>query len=151
MTFVAWMRHPVDRVISHYEFWIREYNESTAGPLHKKVLMEGWSLREFCLNAEIRDIYDKFLWAFPIEYFDFIGIVEYYNEDHAHFVRNYLTVNTAAKQLNAAPPRNHLAELDSGFRREIEAFHRADMRLYNTALAIRDKRVRGCISHPLNY
>jgi hypothetical protein len=143
MIFVTWMRHPVDRVVSHYEFWKREYNESTAGPLHRKVVVEGWSLRDFCLSEEIRNLYDKFLWAFPIEYFNFIGIVEFYEIDHAYFVKNYLNVNTAAERRNAAPSRNHLAELDSGFRREIEAFHGADIKLYNTALAIRDKRVAG--------
>ncbi len=141
--FVTWMRHPVDRIVSHYEFWKRDYNGSTAGPLHKRVVMEGWSLKQFCLSEETRNLYDKLLWAFPIEYFDFIGIVEHYEEDHTYFVKNYLHVNTVTVRLNTAPSRDHLVELDRGFRQEVEAFHRADMRLYSTALAMRDKRMRG--------
>lgn len=140
-TFVTWMRHPFDRLVSHYEYWRREYNERTAGPLHKRVIMEDWSLQKFCLSEEMRNLYDKFLWAFPIEYFDFIGIVEFYDEDHAFFVNNYLQANTATERLNAAPSRNHPMGLDRGFRQEVEIFHRADMRLYSTALAMRGKRM----------
>lgn len=142
-TFVTWMRHPVDRIVSHYKFWKREYNASTAGPLHKRVIEEDWTLRQFCLSDEIRNLYDKFLWAFPIGYFDFIGVVEFYEEDHAYFVRNYLHVNTATERLNASPSRDHLVELDLGFRRDVEAFHGADMRLYAAALAMRDQRMSG--------
>ena len=35
------------------------------------------------------------------------------------------------------------AALDSGLRRDIEAFHAADMRLYETALAMRSRRLGG--------
>lgn len=142
-TFVTWMRHPVDRVVSHYEFWKREYNATTAGPLHKRVITEGWSLTEFCLSEEIRNLYGKFLWAFPIEYFDFIGIVESYEDDHRFFVTNYLQTSTATERLNTAPSRDHIVELDRGFRKEVEAFHEADMRLYAIALAMREKRMSG--------
>jgi hypothetical protein len=92
------------------------------------------------LSEELRDVYAKFLWAFPLEYFAFIGIVEHYAEDHAFFVEHHLCSSALPKTLNAAPARERPAKLDTGLRREIEAFHAADMRLYEAAVAMRQHR-----------
>ncbi len=143
LQFVTWMRDPVDRLVSHYEFWMRRYNPDTAGPLHRTVVTEAWTLERFCLSEELRDIYAKFLWAFPLEYFSFIGIVEHYDEDHAAFVADHLGGHAAPRRLNAAPQRERPAALDRGLRRDIEAFHVADMKLYDTAVAMRSRRRAG--------
>lgn len=143
LEFVTWLRHPVDRLVSHYEFWKRQYDPATAGPLHRTVVTQDWSLERFCLSEELRDVYAQFLWAFPLEYFSFIGIVEHYEEDHAFFVEDRLGASVAPKRLNVAPQRERPAALDSGLRRDVEAFHAADMRLYETALAMRSRRLGG--------
>jgi hypothetical protein len=140
LQFVTWVRHPIDRLLSHYEFWMREYNASAAGPLHRSVVTEEWSLERFCLSEELRDVYSKFLWAFPLEYFDFIGIFEHYAEDHAYFVARHLNCSIPTKWLNAAPQRKRQQALDNGLRRDIEEFHAADMRLYEAAVSLRSRR-----------
>ena len=141
--FVTWLRHPVDRLVSHYDFWKRQYDPATAGPLHRTVVAQDWSLERFCLSEELRDVYATFLWAFPLEYFAFVGIVEHYAEDHAFFMAHHLGAAAPTKRLNAAPPRERPVALDSGLRRDIEAFHAADMRLYETALVLRGRRLAG--------
>jgi hypothetical protein len=72
--FVTWMRNPVERVLSHYFYWKRSYDPKTSPSLHRQVIEEDWSLERFCLGPELRNLYDQFLWGFPIDYFDFIGI-----------------------------------------------------------------------------
>jgi hypothetical protein len=137
--FVTWMRHPVERVLSHFYHWKRSY--SPRSPLHRRVVEEDWSIERFCLGSEVRNLYWQFLWGFPIHYFDFIGITEFYEDDLAYFSQHYLGAYMQAKRLNI---RNHSAyEIDRSFRNEIEAFHDRDMELYRNAL---EKRLsRRCI------
>lgn len=139
--FVTWMRHPLERLLSHYFFWRRNPPSSPAQRLHWRMYEEGWSLEEFCLAPEMRDAYAQFLWAFPLEYFDFIGITEHYDDDFASFSRRYLDGQAAPAHLNAAPAAGSgKYPLDPGLRRRIEAFHARDLALYGRALELR--RVR---------
>ena len=47
LKFVTWLRDPVERVLSHYDFWRRGYDPATAPPLHRKVVEENWPLERF--------------------------------------------------------------------------------------------------------
>jgi hypothetical protein len=69
--FVAWLRHPVKRLLSHYHYWRRNYSPAAAPALHRKVVEEDWSIERFCLGPELRDIYQQFLWGFPPRQFRF--------------------------------------------------------------------------------
>lgn len=135
--FVTWMRHPVDRVLSHFYHWKKSYSPRSA-PLHRRVVEENWSVERFCLGPEVRNLYWQFLWGFPINYFDFIGITEFYEDDLAYFGQHYLGAYIKAKRLNV---RKHRAcQIDRSFRNEIEAFHDRDMELYRNALEKRLSR-----------
>jgi len=137
--FVTWMRNPVERVLSHYFFWKRSYDPATAPSLHRKVIEEDWSIERFCLGPEVRDLYAQFLWGFPIEYFDFIGITEFYEDDHEYFARHYIQTPVTPKRLNVGDRGDGGYRIDASFRKEIELFHARDMDLYQTAL---EKRLR---------
>jgi hypothetical protein len=76
--FITWIRDPIERLASHYFYWLREYDHENAPPLQKKIVEENWSLARFCLSPELRNTYNQFLWGFPVSRFDFIGITEYY-------------------------------------------------------------------------
>jgi len=129
--FVTWMRHPVERVLSHYYYWKKTYSPRSA-PLLRRVVEEEWSLERFCLGPELRNLYWQFLWGFPLDYFDFIGITEFYEDDIAYFGQHYLGAYTKAKRRNART--NGAYQIDGSFRNEIEAFHDRDMDLYRKAL-----------------
>ena len=134
VVFVTWMRNPVERVLSHYYYWKKTYSPRSA-PLHRRVVEEDWSIERFCLGPEVRNLYCQFLWGFPLDYFDFIGVTEFYENDLAYFSQHCLGAYTRAKRLNVRT--NGAYQIDGSFRDEIEAFHQRDMDLYRKALEMR--------------
>lgn len=144
LRFVTWMRDPVQRLASHYHFWRRENAPPAADTLHRRMLEEDWSFERFALGPELRNVYARFLWGFPLRRFDFIGISEHYGEDLQAF---------GALMLNAPLPlvearRNpHLDQpgyaIDAALQRRIDGWHSADRRLYERALALRELRLAG--------
>ncbi len=139
--FVTWMREPVERLASHYGYWLKTYDPSTAPSLHRRVVEERWSLERFCLGPELQDFYGQFLWGFSLETFAFVGIVEHYGEDFAFFAEEFLGRRLPIYQENVgrsgAAATVHVR--DEGFRRAVEAHHRHDVELYHRALAMRQK------------
>lgn len=140
LRFVTWMRDPVERVMSHYNFWQKRYNPRTAAPHHKQVIEEKWTLEQFCLSPKFRNIYAQYLWAFPLEYFDFVGITEHYEEDFAHFAKRYLAGSVESQKLNATT-KTAACLIDDSLRRRIESYHERDIALYTRALELRRNRV----------
>lgn len=141
LVFVTWMRHPVDRLVSDYRFTLRHYDAATAPPFQKRILTEEWSFERYALCDELRDFYSQHLWAFPLEYFDFIGIVEHSAGDFVDFQRRYLGGGTECPRLNARPDAPE--PVDPALRRRIETHHAGDMELYARALSLREKRFFG--------
>src|SRR4030065_365461 len=43
LKFITWMRDPVERILSHFFYWKRNYDSATAPILHRKVIEEDWS------------------------------------------------------------------------------------------------------------
>mgnify|MGYP002737989498 CR=1 FL=1 len=140
--FITWMRNPVDRLVSHYRYWKRNFDPGKSQAFHRQVVEEDWSLEKFCLSPRMRNLYGQFLYAFPLEYFRFIGITEHYEEDLAAFSQHYFGGPAVAERLNVAPSGDR-ARIDPGLVRDIEQFHADDMALYERALAFRARRVAG--------
>lgn len=140
--FVSWMRHPVDRLLSHYFFWRKHAPPSPRHAVHCRMHDEDWSLERFCLAPELRDVYAQFLWAFPLEYFEFIGITEHYEDDFAHFSRTYLDGEAVPPRLNVGERgRDGGYEIDPALRARVERFHARDIALYRRALQMRETRL----------
>ncbi len=136
--FVTWLRHPVDRLISHYWFWRDHPELAAAAPLQQRMLRENWSLERFCLAPELRNLYRRFLWGFPLNRFDFVGITEHFEHDLARFSARYLDHPAPAYRVNTGRRETGRHTLETGFRRRVERYHRADMRLYAQACRLRD-------------
>lgn len=141
LTFITWMRNPVERVLSHYYFWKRTYNPSSSPKLHRRVIEEEWTIEKFCLSKELRNLYKQFLWGFPLENFDFIGIVEFYNQDFKYFCRKYLNVELEEQKENIGDSNTKKYQIDDEFYEKIKNFHKDDMVLYERALEKRLKRL----------
>jgi len=144
-TFVTWLREPVARLVSHYYYWQRAYDpvSDLTSPLHRRVIEEGWSLQRFCLAPELRNVYSEFLWGFPLERLDFIGITEFFADDLRYFSQRVLGNKLQAHTLNrrvAAGGGAAPARLSAAAREEIEAYHAADIALYRHALRRREGR-----------
>ncbi len=140
--FLTWFRHPVERLLSHYHYWTRETSFSKKETLRERFIREKWSLRRFCLGEEVRNIYSKFLWGFPLKRFNFIGITEFFEEDMNFLSREMFGSNQKFVSANINPDqRENSYSIDDRLKKEIEMFHRKDMVLYEHALALRLKRL----------
>ena len=139
--FLTWIRNPVDRLVSHYNYWIRAYNSRKSFGLHKRVVEEKWSLEKFCLSKEMRDMYSQYLWKFPLKKFDFIGVTEFYDEDMEYLSKNVFKSEIPIYKKRAGIRDSSYKLLTNDFKKKVERFHDKDMRLYKEALKIRKKRI----------
>ena len=134
--YLTWLRDPVERVVSHYHYWRRDYaGEDPAQPLRNRMLREAWSLERFCLGPELRDVYRQYLWGFSPRRFDFIGITEHYADDLLRMARRFPTLQLSRLHALGNPERPASRYvLAPGLRERIASHHAADMRLYAWAL-----------------
>lgn len=146
--FVTWLREPVERLISHYFYWQRSYDADATDTttLHRRVVEEGWTLEQFCLAPELRDVYHQFLWAFPLRALDFVGISEFYAEDLREFSEHFLGINLQPKLVNVADEPRGARELGPELLRRVREWHARDVSLYEWGLRQRDQRraAAGC-------
>jgi hypothetical protein len=140
LTFVTWMREPVARMISHYYYWQESYDEKASAPHHRQVIEQGWTLEQFCLSEQFRNIYTQYLWSFPLDDFAFIGISEHYQEDLKEFCRRYLSASLEPRSRNATKYSGLREAPDAAFLDKVREFHAADMELYQQALLRRARR-----------
>ncbi|WP_169334103.1 sulfotransferase family 2 domain-containing protein [Psychroflexus tropicus] len=139
--FITWLRDPIERLVSHYYYWLKTYNKERSLALHKRVVEEKWSLEKFCFSKEMKNLYSKFLIDFDIKNFDFIGIVEKYDEDFIYF-NNFISKikNPTLPDLNKTvkPEKNHF---DNDIKGQLKQFHKKDYEIYDYALRMRKKRI----------
>jgi len=139
--FVTWLRHPVERLVSHYYFWLDHPELADDAPLHQQMLEENWSLERFCLAPSLRNSYGRFLWGFPPRHFDFIGITEHFDSDLQDFSRRFLGNPTAPPRINTGRAAARRNALSPSRRRQVENFHHRDMALYEWACQRREARI----------
>jgi len=139
--FVAWLRDPLERLGSHYYFWLRNYDLQPFQPLlHRRVVEEQWSFERFCLAPELRNLYCQFFWGFSPKRLDFIGIVEQYEFDLAYFSQYFLNEPLNKHVVNTNPDSISSSYFeDPGFKLKVQQYHQNDVDLYKWALARRAK------------
>lgn len=139
---ITWLRDPVERVVSHYHFWRRDYaGDDPAQPLRNRMLAEDWSLERFALGPELRNVYHAYLWGFPASRFDFIGITEHYADELERLAETPLVGDLHEARALVNPDREcDRYDVPAGMRRRIEAWHASDVALYRWALARRGAR-----------
>lgn len=85
--FCIWLRDPVQRVVSRYHHYRRHGHIE---PQHlRHGLVPGLSLEQFVTLPQYRDTYAEYLWAFPLRRFDFVGIVERYEQEAVRFAYHF--------------------------------------------------------------
>lgn len=133
--FITWLREPTERLISHYYYWQRSYEYNSA-KLHKRVIEEKWSLEKFCLSEELKNVYNTFLWGFPIDSFDFIGLTEYLQQDLKHLntqhFNNKLNLETIPElNKNKDKAKLYRESISDDLLEKIKMHHAKDYELYN--------------------
>lgn len=140
--FITWLRDPLERLASHYHYWYRSYDKKKSSFLHKKVVEEKWSFEKFAFSDEMKNFYSQFLWNFPMDYFDFIGIFEHLEEDMKYFCSKYLnksSVSLPLVNINQNNKGSYLDEID--YIDELKKQHAEDYKLYDYAVELRNKRI----------
>ena len=137
LAFVTWMRHPVDRLISHYHYWLREYDPQRSPEVQRRLHDEGWSLERFCREKRMRNVYSRFLWGMKLERFDFIGIVEDAARSYELFYRMWPMerIEMPLENVNQAR-RGRSYDVPSRTRVLIESMNRKDLELYERARSL---------------
>ena len=90
----------------------------------------------------MQNFYGQILWGFPLEYFDFIGITEHYDEDLNYFSKKYLTAKIQSQRLNVNKESGGVYNISESLRKKIENYHYEDMELYKRALDMRESRFK---------
>lgn len=135
--FLTRMRNPAERVLSHYFFWRKTYDPKRSPILQRRAIEENWSIVRLRMGPELRNMYWQFLWAFPLEYFDFIGVTEFHKDDFGCFSRHYLSSPIELTRLNVS---DTTYKIGKSLRREIEECHSRDIELYQGTLEMRLRR-----------
>lgn len=139
--YVTWLREPIERLQSHYYYWLECFDPNTSFGLHRQCVEEQWSFEEFCFCEEFQNLQSKYLWGVPLSDFAFVGLTEHYAEDFACFADRYLGGEREIIRVNETKSKPKDVTVESGLRRRIEEFHADDVALYQAALE-RRKRSR---------
>lgn len=152
--FVTWLRDPIDRLLSHYHYWRRAADSDARDTLQdqmqnkvqRRMREENWSFEQFAQRRELRNVYRAFLWGFPVERFDFIGITEHYASDLREFGQRFLDRDLRPAEENRNPAHRAGAagegySIDRGLRERLERVHARDLSLYRFALELRERRL----------
>jgi len=124
--FMTWLRDPLERLASQYYYWKRTYNNRSL-PFHREVIENNWSFEKFCFSEQMRNLYSKFLVNFPIQNFDFIGIVEYIEEDFKFLSENILEQpNSRLENLNSNPEISKSYFENCDYYEELKKHHSKD-------------------------
>ncbi len=139
--FITWLRDPVQRVVSNY-FYLQkrlkeELDEESKG-LNILAKMQK-SLIEYARNEISRNRISKFLDGSNLSDFDFVGIMEYYNDD-IKYIANYLGMDNPEIYMHNTTGKKE--EIDGGILKEISELNSLDIELYNQAVELREKRIR---------
>lgn len=78
---IAWLRNPIDRLLSHYFYWKQLPVSNQSGDLHRYVIENQLSLLDFAKLPAIRNHVTQWYINIPLSEFYFVGIHEFLAED----------------------------------------------------------------------
>jgi hypothetical protein len=132
--FVVWLRDPVERVASHYEFWKR-LDVDFDDPLYREFHDKGFTLEEFAAQPRVRNTQTRTTGRRPIDDFAFVGLTEQYDRSLELFGRMYDVDTGDIVQLNFNPERRATGyEMSDETRAVVASHNQRDIALYQSAL-----------------
>jgi len=139
--FVTFLRDPLERLASHYAYWKmprREINHF----LLRQMIQEEWSFLDFAFADEMKNFYSQYLFQFPVNAFDFIGIHENLENEWSELCQFLDISHRALPKIRKSDSASILSNLSETVRSEIRDFHSEDYFIYDYAVARSSKRGR---------
>lgn len=132
---VIWLRHPVQRVVSHYYHFLR--HPEPAHPCYRALIERRLSLGDFAALEPMRDVMSLYLGGKPLETFRFVGVVERFAVCLRSFGQVFrVPVPTCPPVENANPERTFdTYPISERLHDRILALNSSDASLYAQALA----------------
>jgi hypothetical protein len=131
--FVCWMRDPIERLLSHYYYWLRapDYNH----PYCLKLVEDGLSVVEFA--KLMPDIFTKRFAPLDIDDFSFIGLTDKYIDSLRLFYDMFCPSKMIKTDIHEN--RNFARDTDEyrlnrKQRTELEKINKQDIDLYQKAI-----------------
>jgi hypothetical protein len=133
---ITWIRNPIDRVVSNYNYLSEKLVQLIDEPRHGVDILSKLqrSLLEFASAEKNRNRIHKFLEGSSIEDYAFIGVVERYDEDINALQRHFGWQNVNPVYYNSS---NRARSKDVEIRSIIEELNQEDLRWYREVLKFR--------------
>ncbi len=126
----VWLRDPVERVVSHYYYWLRRPD-----PIHPtccRVVRARMPLERFVELRSLQNLQWRFVCGIDINEFDFIGLTEEYQRSLELFSRRFLSGQRLQPiTRNVNPNRAQRGyDIPPELARRIAELNRKDVELY---------------------
>jgi hypothetical protein len=137
---ICWLRDPIDRLISNYQFFIHGLRNPQKNPkvykINKNRINE--SLLEFAQLEENRNRMSKFLDGINIEDLYFFGIVEYFKDDIIELSKKLNWPKIIVPHLNSVPYDKTFGKLgNQNIFEKLKELNSLDIDLYNRVLKLK--------------
>lgn len=135
--YIAWVRDPIDRAISHYYFWKKLWKKERKRNWDNKLseLFEsGWTVVDF---SKMFSNQMSYFLDCNIKHFKFIGISEEFNEELSRFDNIFgFNIKIPKKRLNVNKEKE---KISNDVRKKIAKYHDKDIELYKKALELKNR------------
>jgi len=131
--FICWVRNPVERVISHYYYWLKGPDPDQ--PACNQLIKKGLSIVDFA--RLIPNMFTKRFYPLKVNDFSFVGLFEDYNDSLKLFYDMFAPEKKIVfdVHINRNYARNTSEyKLSGKMKREIEEINSEDMKLYRSGV-----------------
>jgi len=126
---ITWLRNPVDRIISYFNFWKTLPRHGNAN--HDYVLDYDLSLIEFAETEFIRnEVVGHYMKNLALSRFDFVGVIERYQEDLVRLAEMMGWPRVTLYKSNPGPQSSEVSEAE---RSKIRSLLKTEVEVYEAA------------------
>ena len=132
---VTFMRDPVSRVISNYNWWIHTIQRDAN---HRQRHRINETLEEYASQPDVRNKVAQFLSGVRLKNFDFIGFLENLDDDVTKLAKvlDWRKVELKHEKDSKTFKTGKSREISPDLRKMIERLHSKDIKLYNKAKSL---------------
>ncbi len=134
---ITWLRDPLQRAISHYEYWKR--NPAPKNPVYVDLMDKGFKFQDFVNEPRLQNVQTRYLDGTDLKLYLFVGLTEEYQKSLDLFKRILaIDPDLNVASLNVNPERESsakydLQQMDGALVEKFEELNMEDFMLYQKA------------------